>query len=197
MADRTSAVLGPHVVAADLDFTPELVVVRYDEPRELPSLTWRWWPRGLRWSGYRAVRRGYVLRPLPLRDLLLHQETFAALRRQGQLDLTAVVAVLVGPTALYLPRRALREIAETYRRVNELGAADEPTLPRDDGSEVIALVVTFDSIIRKLERAPFGLSRENVLDLTVRQVQARLRELGEERLEELQTELAIRGGGAL
>lgn len=185
--------LPPHIDAADLAFTPEMVRVAYDEPRELPPLSWRWWPRGLRWSGYQRVRRGYVLRPLPLRDLLLHQETFAALRRRGVFDLAAVAAVIVGPTALYLPRRALREIASAYRRVNELGPAEEPVGTRD-GDEVSAMAVMFDAVMRRLEREPFHLNRDAVLDLTVRQIQARLREFGEEKLEDLKTQIAMHGG---
>lgn len=190
MSDRTSAVLGPHVVAADLAFTPEVVLVGYDEPIELPPLSWRWWPRGLRWSGYRRVRRAYVLRPLPMRDLLLHQETFSELRRRGRLDLAAVVAVIVGPTALYLPRRALEEIAAAYRRVNELAAGEDPAV---GASSVGTLAVSFDAVIRRLERAPFHLAREKALDLTVRQITARLQEFGEEKLEALKAEMAIHG----
>lgn len=182
----------PRRLAADLDFSPDLVVVSYDEPRELPPLSWRWWPRGLRWSGYRRVRRGYVLRPLPLRELLLHQETFAALRRRGVFDLASVVAVLVGPTALYLPRKALHEIANAYRRVNELAPAEEPVV--GEGNEANALVVMFDAVLRRLEREPFHISRDNALDLTVRQIKARLEEFGEEKLEEVKTQIAMHGG---
>lgn len=193
MSDRTLAVLGPHVVAADLAFVPEVVVVAYDEPFELPPLSWRWWPRGLRWSGHRRVRRAYVLRPLPIRELLVNDQAFLLLRRRRELDLTSVAAVIVGPTALYLPRRALREILEAYRRVNELGPVDEP-LPAIDADAPSAMLVSFDAVLRRLERAPFHLKRDEVLDLTVRQVKARLAEFGEEKLEEVKSQLAMHGG---
>lgn len=185
--------LEPHKVSAELDFSPDVVIVTYDEPYELPPLAWRWWPRALRWSGYRRVRRGYVLRPLALRELLEHQDTFAALRRRCVFDLAAVVSVLVGPTALYLPRRALREITDAYRRINELGPAEEPQVGKE-GEDASALLVMFDAVIRRLERDPFHLSREAALDLTVRQVKARLEEFGEEKLEELKTQIAMQGG---
>lgn len=191
MSDRTSAALGPHAVAADLTFTPEVVFVTYDEPLELPPLSWRWWPRWLRGSGVRRVRRAFVLRPLPLRELLLHQETFAALRRQGVFDLTAAAAVIVGESAIYLPRGGLRAIAEAYRRVNELAPAEEPVVANDQ--EAGTLAVMFETVVRRLERAPFHIERERALDLTVRQIKARLTEFGEEKLEEFRAQAAMHG----
>lgn len=184
----------PHRTAAEFDFTPELVVVTYDEPAELPPLSWRWWPKRLRWSGVRRIRRGFVLRSLPLRDLILHQETFALLRRRGVLDLASTAAVLVGPAALYLPRRALREICDLYRRLNELGPAEEPVLAEDPNT-ASPMLISFDAILRRLERAPFHIARVAALDLTVRQVIARLEEHGEEKIEDLKTQLAMRGIG--
>ena len=200
--------LEPHTIAAELDFTPELVDITSDEPFSEDVVTpwsvrqaWRITARSrtVHREGFRRVRRGYVLRPLPMREVLDDQETFRAMARAGTLkDLAVVCAVIVGPedaeSVLYLPLKGLEAIRDAYRRVNELGPADEPALDAN-GAEAPAqaVQVALDTAIRRLQRAPFNLRADEVMELTMRQVIARFEDFGEQQLEELQAEAAIRG----
>lgn len=178
-------------LAADLDFSPEVVVVRYDEPRAIPPASWRWWPRALRRWGYRSVRRGFVLRPRTLRELITDQLAFEQVGKTYADDpvsyLTARVSLETASVhAVYLPADALKTIDATYRRVNNLVAVEDPDAPKPKaGDEPESVEVTFDAILRRMERAPFNLSRDAILDLTLRQIEARLSEWGQEKLNDL------------
>ncbi len=167
-------------LAAELDFTPEVVVAVYDEPVALPPFGWRWWPDRLRWTGHRRVRRGFVLRARTLRELITDQLAFDQLAATYTADpagfLTARCIVVTGSMAIpHVPAKALREIDATYRRVNDLPELVDPT-EAAAGTEV-----TFDSVMRRLEREPFHYTRDEILAMTAGQLAARLREWGEEK----------------
>jgi hypothetical protein len=165
-------------VAAEFDFRPEVVRVSFDEPWVWPR--WRWLPWRLR--GRRRRNRAYVIRPRAMRELMLEAETWKHLADFG-LDLR--VASIVGPSAMFLPRSAIVAIWDAYCRVNLI-----PTTESAGGASV-----TFDQVLRRLERDPFNLSRDAILDLTARQIEARLSEWGEERVEQMKAEAAVRGVG--
>ena len=170
-------------IAAEFDFRPEIVRVVYDEPWELPSLRWRRWPRRWRLRGWRRRARAYVLRPRRLRELVQDSRTFAALA-DGGLDLR--VGAIVGISALLLPKVALEAIWDAYCRVNLLPAA---ALSENDASRV-----TFDALLRRLERDPFNLTRESILELSAAQIAARLAEWGTEKLNDLRTQVEFGRG---
>lgn len=169
-------------VAAELDFRPEAVLVAYDEP----------WFFG-RWSGYRAVRRTFIVRARTLRDLIIDGAVFERLRASFEHDpaghLLAYCAQVVGPRAIHLPPAALEEIAASYRRVNRLPATGRPG---DGGGSA----VSFDAVLRRLERAPFNLEREAILDLTAAQIERRLAEWGEEKINDAKAAVAAAAAGA-
>jgi hypothetical protein len=175
---------GDLALAAELTFTAEVVLVTYDEPTAWPPFRWKRWPGALRRSGYRRVRRGFVFRPRTLKQLMTDQLAFQLLAAtyadDGAAFLTACASVITDEVAvIYLPASALKVLDETYRRVNGLPAAEAVTPPEDEST------VSFDAVIRRLERAPFNLAREQILDLTCRQISARLSEWGEEKLNEV------------
>ena len=177
-------------VAADLDFAPEAILVKYDEP-------WSWW----KLAGYRRVRRIFVVRPRTLRDLIIDNTVFTRLRANytnadGGLDVggyfTTYCAQIIGPKAIHLPADVLDVIAQTYSRVNHLGVGAAPQSGHRGEKDTTR--VTFDALIRRLERAPFNLPREQVLDLTCAQIESRLAEWGTEKINDAKAEAAARIG---
>jgi len=189
-------VVEPSPAAPEFDLSPETVVVRYDKPYELPPLSWRWWPARWRRRGYRRVREGFAFRPLPLRDYLQHQATFTELRRGlGPFDLAAVCAVITGAPdeVLYMPKRVLRALIDTYRWVNEIEDEEEPRLDPEAEGSVTPVTVAFDAVVRRLQRAPFNLTRAEILELTIPQIKKRLEDWGDEQLDALKAEAAMRG----
>lgn len=145
----------------------------YDRP-------WRF----LRWSGYRRTTRAFTLRTLPIRQLLLVEETLDALRTKmgHDFDYPAACSALVGLDALLLPREALYAIWNAHTSLNGL--------PSEEGTG--GTQVALDVVIRRMEREPFNLKRPETMDLTVKQIIKRLEEWGEERQQQLEAEAAIR-----
>jgi hypothetical protein len=171
-------------LAADLDFTPEAIIVAFDQPTSWPPFRWKWWPGRLRWSGYRHVRRGFVLRARTLRELITDQLTFDALAARYPGDvagyLTARCLIITGSTAIpYVPAKVLEEIDALYRRINSLPTSADLASPK-------ATSVPFDVVLRRLERDPFHYTRDEILAMTCAQISARLAEWGTERLNDEQ-----------
>lgn len=157
----------------DLVFRTRTIRATYAEP-------WRF----LLWRGQRTVTRSFVVRELPLRQVLLVQETMRMLQKDlGRLDLVPACAVIVGKHVLYAPQRVLQTIWDAYVEFNLQPSSE------DRGAATVAL----DAVVRRLERAPFGLEREQVMDMTCRQIAARLKEWGDEEVARLAAEAAARG----
>lgn len=167
----------------EFDYRTEIVRVAYDEPYVWPPLNLRWWPRRWRVRGYRKVARAFHIRARRMRDRIHDLQTFV---RMTDLGLDLRVGVFLGGVAMHLPQAPLEAIWEAYCRVNQV--------PVENSDGVGGVRVSFDEILRALERE-LGIKREEALELTAAQIEARLSELGQQKINDLKLQAGIVNGG--
>jgi len=121
---------------------------------------------------HRRVGRTFVLRALPTSRVLLIQATIDKLEEmRGGISHEAACAVIVGSVARELPRAAQVAIWDAYVALNL-----QPT-----AADAVSQV-SIGKVLRLLQTDPFNLTEDQVLALTLPQIQQRLKERGEEDL---------------